>query len=100
MRRHTFAAQMKQGCFSAYRKALGEIWSELTLLLDEMQVRNFSLWNAENLVFGYCELPDELLVSQEMKQKLDALEQGMGDTYAGNYELDYRRCGLADRYAS
>ena len=81
MRRHAFAVQIKQGCFSAYRKALGEIWSELTQLLDEMQVQNFSLWNAENLVFGYCELPDKLSISQEMQQKLDALEQEVGDTY-------------------
>ena len=41
-----------------YRKKLGEIWPDLTTFLDRNKVKNFSIWNAEDLIFGYYENED------------------------------------------
>lgn len=53
MERHAFAMKVKAGRMNDYRKKLGEIWPELTTFLDRNKVKNFSIWNAEDLIFGY-----------------------------------------------
>lgn len=55
MERHTFAMKVKEGQMDEYRRRLGGIWPELTAFLDRNQVKNFSIWNAEDLIFGYYE---------------------------------------------
>lgn len=48
-----------------YRKKLGEIWPDLTTFLDRNKVKNFSIWNAEDLIFGYYENEDGVKLSAE-----------------------------------
>lgn len=55
MERHAFAMKIKEGQMNEYRKRLGEIWPELTSYLDRSGISNYSIWNAENLIFGYYE---------------------------------------------
>lgn len=55
MNRHAFAAKIKEGKFNDFRSTYGQIWNHLTRFLDDMEVKNFSLWNIEDLVFGYYE---------------------------------------------
>lgn len=55
MERHAFAMKTRDGKMNDYRKKLGEIWQELTAFLDRNEVGNFSIWNAEDLIFGYYE---------------------------------------------
>ena len=58
MERHAFAMKIKDGKMNDYRRKLGEIWQELTVFLDRNEVGNFSIWNAEDLIFGYYEKKD------------------------------------------
>ena len=60
MERHAFAMKIKEGQMNTYRRKLGEIWPELTALLDRNGITNFSIWNAEDLIFGYYENKDDL----------------------------------------
>ena len=55
MERHAFAMRIKENQMNAYRQKLGEIWKELTDFLDRNGMKNFSIWNAEDLIFGYYE---------------------------------------------
>ena len=55
MERHSFAMQIKEGQMNTYRKTLGEIWPELTAFLDKNEIKNFSIWNTDSLIFGYYE---------------------------------------------
>ena len=48
-----------------YRKKLGKIWPDLTTFLDRNKVKNFSIWNAEDLIFGYYENEDGAKLSEE-----------------------------------
>ena len=76
MERHAFAMKVKAGRMNDYRKKLGEIWPELTAFLDRNKVKNFSIWNAEDLIFGYYENEDgeqsinEVFTEKEIKDKL------------------------------
>lgn len=82
MERHAFALKIKQGKYNEFRSGLGVIWDELTQILDEMKVTNFSLWNIEEIVFGYYErdlkVPE---VKDSDWEKLDKLLINMNDTF-------------------
>ena len=59
MNRYTFAMQIKKAGGNEFRSRLGRIWTEMVQVLDAQQIRNFSLWQAEDLVFGYYEAETE-----------------------------------------
>lgn len=81
MMRHTFAMKIKDGQKDAYRKQLGSIWPELTVFLDRNQVKNFSIWNAEDLIFGYYETEDGAVLTAEEKAVKETLTSKIEDTF-------------------
>ena len=58
MERHAAAVAINEGKMNEFKKKLGEIWPDLTAWLDKNKVGNFSIWNAENLMFVYGEWQD------------------------------------------
>lgn len=82
MERHAAALRIKNGKFNEFRKNLGTVWSDLTRLLDDLMITNFSLWNAEDLVFAYYERnemdpdPDE-----QSRAAFAKIEKKMGGTF-------------------
>ena len=81
MERHAFAMEVKSGKMNDYRKKLGEIWPELTKYLDRNGIKNFSIWNTDNLIFGYYENADGAVISEEEAAIKDALIKKMEDTF-------------------
>ena len=81
MERHAFAMKIKEGRMNTYRKKLGEIWKELTDFLDRNGIRNFSIWNAEELIFGYYENEDGMKLDQKEEAVISALIEKMQDTF-------------------
>lgn len=81
MERHAFAMEVKSGKMNDYRKKLGEIWPELTQYLDRNGIKNFSIWNTDNLIFGYYENADGTVISEEETAIKDALIKKMEDTF-------------------
>ena len=81
MERHAISMRIKPGCFNEYRRGLGEIWSSLTTALDRIGIRNFSLWNIEELIFGYCETEDGVSPSEGDWELFRKLGAEMGDTF-------------------
>lgn len=78
MERHAFAMKVKAGRMNDYRKKLGEIWPDLTTFLDRSKVKNFSIWNAEDLIFGYYENEDGAKLSaEEVSVKMQSLRRSM-----------------------
>lgn len=70
MERHAFAMKIKAGMMNEYRKRLGEIWPDLTAYLDQKGIRNYSIWNAEDLIFGYYE--EEAAEEKQLLKEADA----------------------------
>ena len=81
MERHAFAMKIKEGRMNEYRRKLGEIWPELTAYLDRNEIRNFSIWNAADLVFGYYEMQDGAVVKAEDAKIKAELTAAIEDTF-------------------
>lgn len=81
MERHGFAMEIKAGRMNDYRRKLGEIWEELTEYLDRNQVRNFSIWNTDSLIFGYYETEDGAVIPENEARVREALMDKMEDTF-------------------
>ena len=81
MERHAFAMKVKDGQMNTYRRKLGEIWPELTGFLDRNQIKNFSIWNVEQLIFGYYEKADGAVLNAEEKSVRDRLTEEIQDTF-------------------
>ncbi len=81
MERHTFALKINIGKVSEFRQGLGKIWNELTTFLDAHGMKNFSIWNAEDLIFGYYETEDVLEFTEEDKKQVAVWEDAYGEAY-------------------
>ena len=88
MERHAFAMKIKEGQMNTYRRKLGEIWPELTALLDRNEITNFSIWNAEDLIFGYYENKDGMKLSAEDEAAKKAITEKIQDTSPGSPRPD------------
>ena len=69
MARVGFKMTLKPGNEVEYRKRHDEIWPELSELLHETGIRNYSIWRDGLTLFGYLEIEDADL------PKKDALPQ-------------------------
>ena len=81
MERHAFALKVLRGKMGQFRSNLGLIWPKLTVFLDEHQMTNFSIWSAENLIFGYYETGEGFSFSEEDKKVVAEWERLYGDAY-------------------
>ncbi len=81
MKRYTFAMKIKKGCKGLFRRNLGLVWNDLTDFLDFHNAMNFSIWNVEDLVFGYYESENEIIFSETDRQVVSLWESSYGDSY-------------------
>lgn len=81
MKRNAFAMEVKNGKTAEFRKGLGTVWGELTTWLDNCNIRNFSMWTVENIIFGYYEADDGFSFTPEQKQTAAKWEQAFGDSF-------------------
>ncbi len=81
MERHTFAMKIKPGQMMNFRRQLGQVWSELTQILDKHCVRNFSMWSVEYLVFGYYETETNLVFDELAKEQMREWDSKYGFAY-------------------
>ena len=55
MERYAWKATVKDGMLAEYRRRHDEIWDEMKEVLRAAGIRNYSIWNAGNELFGYYE---------------------------------------------
>ena len=53
--RYAWKATVKEGQLAEYKRRHDNIWPELKELLKSAGIRNYTLWNAGNELFGYYE---------------------------------------------
>lgn len=81
MKRHTFAMQVYKGKMNEYRQLLGQVWPELTNVLDRLGIKNFSIWNVDLIIFGYCETESDVKPSIEDRIIFDKINAVIGETF-------------------
>ena len=55
MQRYAWKALVRPGKLAQYKKRHDEIWPEMTQMLNEAGVHNYTIWNVGNELFGYYE---------------------------------------------
>lgn len=55
MERYAWKATLKEGMLAEYRRRHDEIWPELTAVLKQAGICNYSIWNTGSELFGYYE---------------------------------------------
>lgn len=55
MERFAWKARLKPGMEQEYIKRHDEIWPEMTALLNEADIHNYTIWCAGDELFGYYE---------------------------------------------
>jgi L-rhamnose mutarotase len=58
MERVAFKLILKQGKKEEYKKLHDKIWPELLEVLKEAGIRNYTIWNSQDDLFGYYETPN------------------------------------------
>lgn len=53
--KYAWKATVKPGCLEEYRRRHDEIWPEMKQVLKEAGIRNYSIWNVGDTLFGYYE---------------------------------------------
>ena len=55
MERYAWKATVKEGMLEEYVRRHNEIWPELTEVLRQAGIRNYTIWNSGSELFGYYE---------------------------------------------
>lgn len=55
MERYAWKAIVKDGCIEEYIHRHNNIWPELSKLLKDAGISNYTIWNVGNELFGYYE---------------------------------------------
>ena len=55
MERFAWKGRIKPGMQEEYKRRHDEIWPEMLALLKEAGIRNYTIWNVGNELFGYYE---------------------------------------------
>lgn len=58
MQRYTWKARVLPGKLEEYIRRHDEIWPEMTAVLNEAGIRNYTIWNLRDELFGYYECED------------------------------------------
>ncbi len=55
MEKYAWSAKIVPGMKAEYKRRHDEIWPELVTLLREAGIRNYTIWNVGETLFGYYE---------------------------------------------
>ena len=55
MERYAWKAIVREGMLDEYKRRHDEIWPEMSQMLHDAGIRNYTIWNVGNELFGYYE---------------------------------------------
>lgn len=55
MEKYAWKACFKEGCKEEYCRRHSDIWPEMVKVLKEAGIKNYTIWNTGNELFGYYE---------------------------------------------
>lgn len=55
MEKYAWKGLIKEGCCEEYCKRHDEIWPEMIKVLKKAGIKNYTIWNTGNELFGYYE---------------------------------------------
>ena len=67
MERYAWKATIKEGMREEYKRRHDEIWQEMKNLLKAAGIRNYSIWNTGDELFGYYECEKGVAYAAKMQ---------------------------------
>ena len=67
MERYAWQAKVKEGKREEYKRRHDEIWQEMKDLLKSAGIRNYSIWNTGDELFGYYECEKGIAYAAKMQ---------------------------------
>lgn len=67
MERYAWKAKVKEGKREEYKRRHDEIWQEMKDLLKSAGIRNYSIWNTGDELFGYYECEKGIAYAAKMQ---------------------------------
>ncbi len=55
MEKYAWKGYIKDGCYEEYCRRHDEIWPEMVEVLKSAGIKNYTIWNVGNELFGYYE---------------------------------------------
>lgn len=55
MEKYAWKGLVKDGCLDEYIKRHNAIWPEMKQMLEDAGIKNYTIWNVGNEMFGYYE---------------------------------------------
>lgn len=83
MEKITFKLILKPGKKEEYKKAHDNIWPEMLDVLKEAGIKNYTIWNVDDQLFGYYEVEDKQKAFEIManSETVDKWNEKMKDIY-------------------
>lgn len=80
MERYAWKATLKDGMLAEYIRRHENLWPEMKEMLHQAGIRNYSIWNVDNELFGYYECDSirtagEVQARSEINAKWDVYMQ-------------------------
>ena len=77
MERYAWKATVKEGMLDEYIRRHDNLWPEMKDMLHEAGIRNYTIWNVGNVLFGYyecdsVEYASAIQANSEINAKWDA----------------------------
>lgn len=75
MDKYAWKATVKDGCIEEYIRRHNNIWDEMKETLSNAGIKNYSIWNVGNELFGYYECEKGLNFAAEYQAKSPVVEK-------------------------
>ena len=74
MERYAWKAKIVDGTINEYEKRHNEIWPEMIEVLKSAGIRNYTIWNVGNELFGYYEC-DSIEYASQIQNSSDIVKK-------------------------
>ena len=75
MERFAWMGHIKPGQQAEYKKRHDEIWPEMTALLKEAGIKNYTIWSDGDMLFGYYECEKGIAFAEKTQARSPVVDR-------------------------
>ena len=75
MEKFAWKGYIKEGCFDEYCRRHDEIWPELVEVMKKAGMKNYTVWNIGNELFGYYECENGIDYATKVKSESPVIKK-------------------------
>ena len=76
MERFAWKGRIRPGMQAEYKRRHDEIWPEMTALLKEAGIRNYTIWSDGDVLFGYYECEKGVAYAEQTQAGSPIVDRG------------------------